>query len=116
MSVVVKLIGLDRKGFRVKANDGTYRTVSSAQAVTVDVTDAAVQRVLKRNTYRFLAFPVSTSLLTSPSVSLSTSPSSSGSASKSPSSSASLSVSPSSSKSPSASSSPSSSVSPSPSA
>lgn len=113
MSVVVKLIGLDRKGFRVKSADGNYRTVSSTQAVTVDITDVAVQRVLKRNAYRVFAFPASTTLTTSPSSSASKSPSASGSLSKSPSASSSLSTSPSASSSPSASKSPSASASPS---
>jgi hypothetical protein len=65
MSLLVKIIGLDRRGFRIKASGGHYRTVTSAEAVQVDVQDAQVQKVLKRNAYRvFAADPATSTYLT----------------------------------------------------
>jgi hypothetical protein len=61
MALLTKIVGLDRKGFRIKASGGHYRTVTSAEAVQVDVQDPAVQRVLKRNAYRVIAVDPATS-------------------------------------------------------
>lgn len=63
MAKLVYVLGLDnksnssasaKKGFRIKASGGHYRTVTNDEAVQVDLEDREVQKVLKRNGYRVL--------------------------------------------------------------
>lgn len=71
MSLLVKVIGLDnksnsnasvKKGFRIKASGGHYRTVTSDEAVEVDLQDREVQKVLKREAWRVIAYAENTFL------------------------------------------------------